>query len=116
MKTLRLFLCGMVALLALASCAYDDYPGGYSTVTYQTETPSYRYRTVGATRLSPYYPYGSGYIYRTSAPRTYVTNRYVTPVGTTRTYVQGYPVNPYMSVGGYGYVPPAPRLDPWPLR
>lgn len=113
MKTFRLSLCGMAALLALASCAYDDYPGGYSTVTSRAETPSYRYRIVGATRVSPYYPYGSGYIYRTSAPRTYVTNRYV---GTTRTYLPGYAVNPYVSVGGYGYVPPAPRLDPWPLH
>lgn len=87
MKTLRLFLCGLVAACVLSSCVYDDYPYGYSSVThnrpsyYSYGSPYYgaSYYSYGSPtyRSSPYYPYGSGYIYRTSPPRTYVTNRYM---------------------------------------
>lgn len=126
MKTLRLFLCGLAASCVLPSCVYDDYPYGYSSVTYNRPSyysygspyygaSYYSYGSPGYARYSPYYPYGSGYIYRTSPPRTYVTNRYMTPLG-SRTYVSGYPLNPYMSVGAYGYIPPTPRPAPWPLR
>lgn len=117
MKTSRLFVCGLAAVYALSSCVYDDHPYGYRTVGYSSP----RYVTAYPSYVGPSYyrvgsPYvGSSYGYRTYYPSTYTSGRYVAPV-TTRTYVSGYPLRRHMSVGGYGYLPPAPRPAPWPLR
>jgi hypothetical protein len=99
----------------LASCDYGQ-PYGYSSVGYSSP----RYVTTYPSYAAPtYYPtgytsYGSPY-YSTAYPTYYPSTRYMMPV-TTQTYVSGYPQSRYMSVGGYGYVPPVPRPDPWPLR
>jgi hypothetical protein len=113
MKTFSLLACSLAMACVLPSCVYDDY--GYTSVGYSSP----RYVTTYPSYVGPTY-YRTGYSsfnspYRTYYPRTYTTSRYLAPVG-TRTYVSGYPLHPYMSVGGYGYIPPTPRPEPWPLR
>lgn len=121
MKTLSLIACCLTLAGVLASCEYDDRPYGYTSAGYRTPHnintySSYTAPTYYGTRYyrydSPYYsgPYG----FRTSYPRTYTSNRYQVPV-ITRSYVAD-PLSRHMSVGGYGYLPPAPRPAPWPLR
>jgi hypothetical protein len=115
MKTLSLLSCSLMVACGLASCDYGQ-PYGYSSVGYSSP----RYVTTYPSYAAPtYYPtgytsYGSPY-YSTAYPTYYPSTRYMMPV-TTQTYVSGYPQSRYMSVGGYGYVPPVPRPDPWPLR
>ncbi len=122
MKTLSLLSCSLTVACALASCDYGGPYGyssvGYSSPRYVTTHRSYAaptsYQTGYSSYGSPYYSPPT-YGYSTAYPSTYPSTRYMTPV-TTQTYVAGYPQSRYMSVGGYGYVPPAPRPDPWPLR
>lgn len=91
MKPFSWLACSLTLACALACCGYDNRPYG--------DTPA-RYSTPG---------------YVSTYPRTYTSNRYVVP-GNTRTYVYGDPLASRMSVGGYGYIQPAPRPAPWPLR
>ncbi len=117
MKTFSWLTCSLTLAGALASCGYDNRPYGYTPAGYSTPG----YITTYPATVGPTY-YGSGYSgygaptygYGTSYPRTYTSNNYLTPV--TRTYVYGDPLASRMSVGGYGYIQPAPRPAPWPLR
>jgi hypothetical protein len=91
MKTLSWLACSLTLASALACCSYDNRPYGHTHASYRSSA------------------------HRTTYPGTYTSDRYVVPTR-TQTVVSGYPPDRYMSVGGYGYVPPAPRTAPWPLR
>ncbi|MFN0077381.1 MAG: hypothetical protein ACKVY0_12995 [Prosthecobacter sp.] len=118
MKTFPLLASSLTIACALASCGYDNRPYGYTPAGYSSPgyVTTYRAAAVPSYYGSGYSGYNaSTYSYRSSYPGTYTSNRHLAP-GYTQTYVSGYPQDRHMSVGGYGYVPPAPRPAPWPLR
>ncbi len=104
MKTFSWLACSLTLASALASCGYDNRPYGYTPAGYNSGYSAY-----SASYSAPTYGY------RPSYRGTYTSNRYLVPVNTP-TYGYGVPLASRMSVGGYGYIQPAPPRAPWPLQ